>query len=244
MGLRGIRVSGQDYKFDYRYLDNKPEHIVPSTTGNVGKSLVVAENGSVKWDDASPEAYLMGLGNRDANTGIGPTDNNGPWPAETYTLTRRGSDVKWDKLFPSYDGEHDGGKFLTVMSTGSEWFLTWESVESAIPDNDWDDMGKVLCADGFGGAEWIETDELGIIPKHDVSDSGKSLCVDRNGEIEWSMVLPSHTSNDNGKVLAVADTEGTIDWLSIKMLLPAFSSSDEGKVLMIQDGNIVWGNPS
>lgn len=229
MGLRGIRVNGSDYKFDYRYLDNKPKHAIPSIDGQDGKCLVV-DNSEIKWGGANAGDYLSSL-DTDATGDVG-TVVDGEWQTNIEFLARKeGSDqLIWKSIIPSYGGDHDYEEFLTVTSCGTAWCLGWCGI---IPPHTYAGEGSSLCVDDNGELKWES-----VLPYHSEWDSGKVLAVDEDGDIEWKKVIPSHTTNDYGKVLSV--TNNGPKWKSIDAI-PQHDKDDVGSSLVVdEDGSIGW----
>ena len=126
----------------------------------------------------------------------------------------------------------DSGKVLTVSPEND---LDWSTVDSGLPDYDYDDNGKALIVGG-GGIVWHY-----ILPQYDEYDDGKYLTI-TNDQLAWDYVLPS-TSDNNGKILAVNAVDSSIvEWVDNPVPTWDTSGHDQDKVLTISDNALTWSN--
>ncbi len=112
-------------------------------------------------------------------------------------------------------GSSDTGKVLTVVNSDGD--LEWDEPAEEIPSMEGQD-GKLLGAvdnNGTMEARWVNPpDSYPTV----AGNANKVLTVNSGATgVEWAAVpseLPTATSADNGKVLGVTDTSGTLDWVA------------------------------
>ncbi len=236
--IKGFKVDGITYRYDYANLDNNP---IPSyISSDEGKALVVGSS-DLEWDNILPEYSSSDAGKV---LGVGGSDD-----AELEWITVDG--------LPQYNTYTDEGKALVVGSTGLEWDNILPAYSSAV--------GKVL---GVGGSDYAELEWINLLPQYNSSDEGKALVVGSSdlewdnilpeysssdagkvlgvggsddAELEWINLLPQYdTSSDEGKALFVGNTG--LEWDTVNGLPPYDISTDEGKVLAVSNSGLDWGN--
>ena len=113
--------------------------------------------------------------------------------------------------------EGDNGKVLTAIYDEGGAAVEWADAPTEIPDMTGQD-GKILGAvdvEGTVEAQWINPPTE--LPAS-LGTAGQVLTVNSGATgVEWANVpteLPDATSADNGKVLGVTDTSGTLDWVA------------------------------
>ena len=112
-------------------------------------------------------------------------------------------------------GSTDTGKVLTVINADGD--LEWAKPAEELPDME-GQSGKLLGAvdnNGTMEAQWVNPPDS--YPSV-AGNAGKVLKVNAGAtSVEWaaeSKELPTATSADNGKVLGVTDTSGTLSWVA------------------------------
>ena len=254
MGLKGVKVNGQAYNFDYGYLENKP---IPANPGNNSTSvvdvdaMVLAKDGNdIEWRKVLPST---GTGDE----GKVLTVDECGFPA-WMTPSGGGAGGAWQHV-PYWDPE-DIGKVLTITSDSG---LEWTTMESgggsgggtSLPPYDEDDAGKALLVSDNGGLVWdhaIPTTEC-FMP-----DTFGIMTVTGDIEnMEWAPVQRDllgfpPIENVNRAVLVAYDDDdyGTSMWWEeldedlLLAMLPSFGPDDNGKVLMTNGRYVFWDNPS
>ena len=123
----------------------------------------------------------------------------------------------------------DAGKVMTVESDGS-WGV--ENIPTELPSVTSADETKVLTVDSNG--DWVAEDAPSGLPSTTSANAGDVLSLNNSKEAEWT------TPSSGGGVLAVTETDGTLDktWQEIHDAFVAGSV----RLLVDDDGNsIVYG---
>jgi hypothetical protein len=171
MALKGIKVNGTPYYFDYNWLNNKP--IPSSANEEEGKVLMIGHNSVITW--GTPESSIPSYNNAD----------------EGKVLMIDNSVITWgtpEGSIPPYTDD-DGGKVLMVDGSG---VLGWQKASSLSIENDEDIQSGnfyVLTTDTTDGPHWVNfSKNLPPAPRGD--DEGCVLIAGDSGILSW-MALSS-----------------------------------------------------
>lgn len=228
-----------------------------------GKVLAIDRWGYLEWSD-----QLAGVSGTPYEGRLIVADSHGkPWwngpgyafgggdVGDVLTVSDTYGNVEWTSMsaaaLPTYSDESK-----QVLAVGGSYEdPTWIDVNGGVlPSSDDRGEGDVLVvADNYGTIGWVQPSSLvaDALFGWSVSSANVLMAGGTHDEPEWVEVMggvfPDPTSADAGSVLAMADTDGTLGWVSPDSLgvLPSTTVEDSlyGDVLCAygSDG-VAWSH--
>jgi hypothetical protein len=211
MALKGIKVNGTPYYFDYNWLNNKP--IPSSANEEEGKVLMIGHNSVITW--GTPESSIPSYNNAD----------------EGKVLMIDNSVITWgtpEGSIPSYDISDKDKVLMVVNESGTTTTLDWKIPENSIPSYTDDDEGKVLMVDSSGVLGWQKASSLSIENDEDIQAGNfYVLTTDTTDGPHWvnfsKNLPPAPRGSDEGYVLIAGDS-GILSWMALSSAIAKYGN--------------------